>query len=373
MTSRERLLAALNKEQVDRVPVNFYEIGGFDVDPDNPDPFNIYSSESWKRLLKLSKERSDIILMRTPQIIAHSKSYEELVRETLVEKDTERLTTTTITLGKHQLTQVQKVDQNLDTVWTPRHFAMNPEDIDILLDLPEDFFREEISVDNLLTEEAELGEGGLLMVDTADPLCIAASLFDFGAYTIAAMTDQKKFHKLLENILPGLLEKTEKIAREIPGRLWRIYGPEYATPPYLPPNLFREYVNTYTGEMIKVIKKYGGIVRLHSHGKIEQVLDDIIAIGADAIDPVEPPHQGDVDLKKAVARYGSTLTFFGNIEITDIESKEPEEFRSIVRQTLSDARDAPGFVLMPTASPYGRDVPEKTIRNYEIMLEESGA
>ncbi|RKX69984.1 MAG: hypothetical protein DRP60_16125 [Spirochaetes bacterium] len=365
--------AALRKEPVDRVPVNFYEIGGFDVDTENPDPFNIYSSESWKRLLKLAADRSDLILMRTPKCLTRSEAYEEMASETIQDDGKERLITTTISLGNRQFTQVQKIDCNLDTIWTPKHFAMQPEDIDILLNLPEDFFREEISVENLIADETELGDRGLLMVDTADPLCIAASLFDFGAYTIAAMTEKNKFHKLLNLILPGLLGKTEKTAREFPGRLWRIYGPEYATPPYLPPDLFREYVNTYTGEMIKIIQKHGGMVRLHSHGKIKQVLDDIIAMGVDAIDPVEPPHQGDVDLKDAISRYGSSLTFFGNIEITDIENKEPEEFRAIVHRTLSEAQNAPGFVLMPSASPYGRDVPDKTIRNYEIMLEEVGA
>ena len=44
LTSRERLMATLRSEPVDRPAVNFYEIGGFDIDPADPDPFNIFGN-----------------------------------------------------------------------------------------------------------------------------------------------------------------------------------------------------------------------------------------------------------------------------------------------------------------------------------------
>ncbi len=41
MTRRERLMATLRGDPVDRPAVSFYEINGLDENPDNPDPFNI--------------------------------------------------------------------------------------------------------------------------------------------------------------------------------------------------------------------------------------------------------------------------------------------------------------------------------------------
>ena len=41
MTRRERLMATLRGEPVDRPAVSFYEIGGFQSDPADPDPYNI--------------------------------------------------------------------------------------------------------------------------------------------------------------------------------------------------------------------------------------------------------------------------------------------------------------------------------------------
>ena len=47
MTRRERLMATLRGKAVDRPAVNFYEIGGFQIDPSDPDEFNVYNDPSW--------------------------------------------------------------------------------------------------------------------------------------------------------------------------------------------------------------------------------------------------------------------------------------------------------------------------------------
>jgi len=68
MTRRERLMATLRGEDVDRPAVSFYEIGGKKVHPDDPDPFNIYNDPSWRPLLHLAEEETDLILMRSPSL-----------------------------------------------------------------------------------------------------------------------------------------------------------------------------------------------------------------------------------------------------------------------------------------------------------------
>ena len=66
MTRRERLMATLRGEPVDRPAVNFYEIGGFRINPNDPDEFNVYNDPSWEPLLRLAEEQTDLIRMRNP-------------------------------------------------------------------------------------------------------------------------------------------------------------------------------------------------------------------------------------------------------------------------------------------------------------------
>ena len=54
-----------------------------------------------------------------------------------------------------------------------------------------------------------------------------------------------------------------------------------------------------------------------------------------------------------------------------IETLPPPEFEQVVARSLRDgtAGAGRGFVLMPSSCPYGRVLPGKTLRNYEIMIE----
>src|SRR5262245_48652551 len=100
--------------------------------------------------------------------------------------------------------------------------------------------------------------------------------------------------------------------------LYRICGPEYATPPYLPPALFERFVVPCVSEMVDLIHGKGARVRFHCHGKIGRVLDMILATGADGLDPCEPP-DGAITLAELKRRTGSHLCLFGNLELKLLE------------------------------------------------------
>jgi len=373
-------MATLRGEPVDRPAVNLYEIGGLPMDPTDPDPFNIYSEPAWQPLLELAEQHSDLIRMRSP-VRKHShrawtdSSTARTIRDRLFkteayEQDGCRITRTTLTIGGRTLTAMTRQEADVDTVWTTEHLLKSQEDVLAYLQLPDEVFDESINLSPLIEAEQQLGDRGIVMVDTEDPICAAAVLFSLEDYTILALTEQRLFHQLLEKLARHIHLRTETVAREFPGRLWRIYGPEFATAPYLPPHLFDDYVVRYTQPMVRMIKETGGYARVHVHGRIRNVLDSIVAMGADAIDPIEPPPQGDVELSWVRREYGRDLVLFGNIEIADIENMAPDVFEKKVRHSLADgtAGNGRGFVLMPSASPFGRRIGPHTLQNYETMI-----
>ena len=85
---------------------------------------------------------------------------------------------------------------------------------------------------------------------------------------------------------------------------------------------------------------------------------------------MEPPPQGDIGLAEIRREYGRHLALFGNIEITDIENLSPPQFEMVARQTLRDgtAGTGRGFVMLPSASPYGRTITPATLANYQTMV-----
>lgn len=369
-------MRTLKGESVDRPPVCFYEINGLTQNPEDPDPYNVFNHPSWRPVIDLARDVSDrIVLCGVASKSVNPDPLDTLGTVETEEHDGSRHTVRRIEVGGRVLTQRTRRDRDVDTVWFTEHLLKDRDDLEAFLSIPEDEI--DLSVDDtkLLSIEAELGDTGIVAIDTADPLCEAAGLFDMGTYTVLAMTEPELFRRLLARFARKLLPRTEEVARSLPGRLWRIYGPEYASEPYLPPSLFDEYVCTYVRPMVASIQRYGGFARIHSHGNLTGILDSIAALGADGLDPIEPPPQGDVELRWVRERYGESLVLFGNIEASELENLDPESFRRRVDRAVEDGTHGRGrgFVLMPSSCPYGREIEPRVVENYESMVRAVGA
>lgn len=372
MTRRERLMRTLKGESVDRPAVCFYELNGLDENPANEDPFNIYSHPSWRPLIDLTREKTDRIVMRGVPFVdtAPDPAGELIRREQHIDANGSRICHTTIDIGGRTLIRTDRRDPDVHTVWTVEHLLKDEDDFEAYLELPRAPFSGRPDVNRVLEAERKIGDTGIVMIDVSDPLCEVAEKFDMGQYTVTALTRPDLMHQALEKVAEAQMPRIEAISKALPGRLWRIYGPEYASPPYLPPRLFDEYVTRYVTPMVRAIQANGGFARVHSHGRLMDILDHIAATGCDGLDPIEPAPQGDVSLSYVRENYGRQMVLFGNIEIADIENLPTEQFVAKVRQALDEgtAGEGRGFVLMPSACPYGRELGALTVKNYEAMI-----
>jgi hypothetical protein len=373
MNRRERLMTTLQGGAVDRPAVSFYELNGLDEKPADGDPYNIYSHPSWQPLIELTREKTDRIVMRSvPFKDAPPDPVEQLTRvESWIDAAGNHFRRTTLQAGKRTLTSLTRRDLDVNTIWTLEHLLKDDDDLQAYLELPLLDAQGTPDIQGVLEAEAALGDSGVVMIDTPDPLCGAAQLFDMATYTMIAFSEPALFHRLLERCAAVLHAQTELVARALPGRLWRIYGPEYASPPYLPPRLFDEYVLRYDTPMVETIQRHGGYARIHCHGKLKAILESIAATGCTALDPIEPPPQGDVSLGEVRRAYGKQWVLFGNLEASDIEILPTAQFRQKVLLALQEGTtgEGRGFVLMPSACPYGRELSPLALANYECMLE----
>ena len=372
MNRRERLMATLRGEPVDRPAACFYEINGIDENPANTDPFNIFSHPSWAPLLQLARERSDIILMRgvgfknaPPDPLADLRT-----SETHIENGS-RFGSMTIRAGRRTLTTRWRHDPDVNTTWTLEHLLKDVDDLKAWLDLPAPVFGGEPDPSGVLKAEEILGDRGIAMIDYATPLCHVAPLFEMGQFTVIALTEPELFHKALERVASVLHPSVEAIAKAVPGRLWRVVGPEYASPPYLPPRLFREYVVRYDTPIVQSIQRYGGYARIHCHGRLSQIIDDIASTGCMGLDPIEPAPQGDIELSFVRRKYGKQIALFGNLEASDLENLPAAQFAKKIAAAIEQgtAGEGRGFVLMASACPYGRVLSARALGNYQKMVE----
>jgi hypothetical protein len=369
-------MATIQGRPVDRPAVSFYEIGGFDVDPDDPDPYNIYNDPSWRPLLELAEQHTDLIRMRGPHLTSrHADLRRRFYEHHQQTQGMTRWHTMRIRVAGRELVQVQRRDAQIDTVWTTEHLLKGEDDVRAFLQLPDEVLDNDVDCSPILDADRDVGQRGIVMVETSDPLCQAGSMMSMEDYTVLALTDPPLFHALLTKLARPLYDTVNAVADACPGRLWRICGPEYAGEPYLPPRLFDEYVVRYGVPIVEAIHRSGGYARIHCHGRLRNILPMIAGMGADATDPIEPPPQGDMHLHEVRRDYGKQMALFGNLEASDLETLEPYLFEQRIDRAIREGTEGTGrgFVLMPSACPYGRTITPRTLTNYQNMVRRVGA
>jgi hypothetical protein len=69
---------------------------------------------------------------------------------------------------------VNRRDRDVNTVWTVEHLLKGVEDLQALLELPSLEAERDLDASAVPAAEAALGDSGIVMIDTPDPLCLAA-------------------------------------------------------------------------------------------------------------------------------------------------------------------------------------------------------
>ena len=358
MDSRERLLGALRRQPVDRVPISTYELVGWDWDAwENRQP-------AYRRLMEVIRAQTDCMYM------LGFSAPNRAARVTVTEWDEgpSHYRREILHTPRGDLTACTRWDRDLNTAWRFERLLKTDEDVARYLSQPLDPGPADLSA-YAVAEERLQGGRGIPLISVADPICIVAELFEFGEFVTRAFTQPEQIDALLEHVAPAVYRELEYLLERGVGPLYRICGAEYVTPPYLPPSLFERFVVRYTTPMIERIHARGAYARLHCHGRVRRVLPMIAEMGPDAIDPVEAPPSGDVALAEVKALYGDRLCLMGNIQLRDLETASAEEMRRIVREAVAAGKPGGGFVLMPTAAPINADLSPVTERNYLILIE----
>jgi uroporphyrinogen decarboxylase len=87
----------------------------------------------------------------------------------------------------------------------------------------------------------------------------------------------------------------------------------------------------------------GLVTLLHSDGRLDTVLDDIIAMGYDGVHPIDPGAMDIVATKKAAA---GRIGLLGNIDLRyTLPSGTPEEVEAEVRQRIAELAPGGGYCL----------------------------
>ncbi len=110
--------------------------------------------------------------------------------------------------------------------------------------------------------------------------------------------------------------------------------------------LWKEFVKPYMRQLCDKVKGHGKKVILHSCGDNSAILRQVIEIGVDCYNTVQPELY---DLKKLAEEYGRDLSFYGGISNQAfLPVATPEEVEAKCLETMEILGKYNGYILSPT-------------------------
>ena len=126
-------------------------------------------------------------------------------------------------------------------------------------------------------------------------------------------------------------------------------GDDYAGTerPFVSPRMFREFLAAPLQRVITGFKALGLMVIKHTDGNIRPILDMILDSGIDALDPIDP--LAGLDLGEMKRQHGHRVAFKGNVDCAHTLTHGTE--KQVVEETLRVIRQAaPGGGLILSSS-----------------------
>ena len=142
--------------------------------------------------------------------------------------------------------------------------------------------------------------------------------------------------------------------------------------PLISKAMFREFVRPYLKEMIDRIHHLGGRVLYHSCGAIRPLVPELIDLGVDVLDPIQPIGEG-MQPERLKAEFGDQLCFHGGIDMQELlPHGTPAQVEAGVRRYCEVLGSGGGYILAP-AHLFQPDVPPENVAAFYRAARSSGS
>ncbi len=124
--------------------------------------------------------------------------------------------------------------------------------------------------------------------------------------------------------------------------------------------MFREFVAPYLKEMVDCIHGLGAKVLYHSCGYVRPFISELIGIGVDVLDPIQPV-RSEMSPERLKADFGGRLCFHGGIDMQHLlPHGSPGQISAEARRYCEVLGQDGGYILAP-AHLFQPDVPPQNI------------
>ena len=182
-------------------------------------------------------------------------------------------------------------------------------------------------------------------------------------FSIACVEQPELVKAIVEKmgtLIVKIVEQT--IERDYVGAIWLGDDLAYTESLIVSPDFLRENIFPFYRQIGQLCRTHDRVFIFHSDGKIEEILEDLIACGIQAIHPNEPAATDIVQLKR---QWGDRLSLMGNVDVDLLTRGTPEQVAQATRYLIDNVAPGGGYALGSGHS-VTKHVP---MVNYKTMLD----
>ncbi len=124
------------------------------------------------------------------------------------------------------------------------------------------------------------------------------------------------------------------------------------------PQLWRKFIKPHQKRLYEVCKEKGLYAMQHADGHIEEIIPDLVDMGLDILNPVQPECN---DVAKIGEQYGDKLSFHGAIGSRILDRGTPENIDEEVKTRIEQLGASGGYIPAPA---HAQSYPEKNIKAF---------
>jgi len=377
MIPRERILAAMNREIPDRVPVMCqFSFGFMNQQLKNsgisPMEFWLDAGQYARGLMNLRKRFNfDGILV---SVHGHAENWKEKIRnlETIdgievatFDNRTEKYVDDDLPVGNYfEHTERDIFSADPSEIPAELDFINASKDCYIYIDTANPY-----RVFSIL--EKELKGKYSIHAEVSSPLDYLLDYLDYENALVAMAMDPEKVKIILEKFTVGIIKMAEGLAENCDIDAIKISSP-FAGSDFISPDYYREYELPYLKRVSDAIKAKGKFSYVHTCGHINDRLEIMKEAGLSGIECLDPPPIGDVELDNAFNRIGDEMFIKGNIDsVNTLLNGEEDLVKTDIRKRIETGISYRGFILS-TACSIAPRVPEERIALLSDLVKQHG-
>jgi len=179
--------------------------------------------------------------------------------------------------------------------------------------------------------------------------CQVCDLFGMEEAMVRMLTQPNIFEAVLDHVFEHIYEFCKRLL-DACGNYMPIFclGDDFATQRGLmiSPEQWRKFLKPRFAKLFELGKSRGKFVWFHSCGDITAILSDLIDIGVDVWETVQL-HTLPMSAEELKREYGKHITFFGGINTQRLPFAKPEEIRAEVIDCIKILGKGGGYICGP--------------------------